>query len=238
MDNFVLASVIIYALLLISYMTCKALGRRTAFRGVNKVLLVLVYLALTVYAVLLNTDRYAVVVLVALVFTAGGDIFLLWGGNRKMFHCGVVSFGIGNALLIVFALYEYGWQWWSLLIFAFLYCLNLYLQYRKVYTYGSSKWFLNIYLIFVGYSGCLGLSNAIVSTATPGIDVRSRNVYVFYQRHIAGNVSFQITQSVRRCAKQSVLFRRYNACSSQFLYLILQPEAGTLPQFLNNFFLV
>lgn len=169
MDTFVLTSVIIYALLLISYMTCKALGRRTAFRGVNKVLLVLVYLALTVYAVLLNTDRYAVVVLVALVFTAGGDIFLLWGGNRKMFHCGVVSFGIGNALLIVFALYEYGWQWWSLLIFAFLYCLNLYLQYRKVYTYGSSKWFLNIYLIFVGYSGCLGLSNAIVSTATPAL---------------------------------------------------------------------
>ena len=49
MDTFVLTSVIIYALLLISYMTCKALGRRTAFRGVNKVLLVLVYLALTVY---------------------------------------------------------------------------------------------------------------------------------------------------------------------------------------------
>ena len=82
---------------------------------------------------------------------------------------GSMVFLIFLALLIVFALYEYGWQWWSLLIFAFLYCLNLYLQYRKVYTYGSSKWFLNIYLIFVGYSGCLGLSTAIVSTATPAL---------------------------------------------------------------------
>lgn len=169
MSKSIWAFIAIYSLLLIIYMVTKVVGRKSAFRAVNKLMLVIVYLAVIIYTIIKNQNVYNILALVALIFAGGGDAFLLLGGNRKLFHTGVVSFGIANFMLIVTSIALYGWQWWSIPIFVVLYCINLLLQYKEVYTYGKSKWFLNIYLIFVGYSGCLGLANAIVATTLPAI---------------------------------------------------------------------
>ena len=169
MSKSIWAFISIYCLLLVIYMVTKVVGRKSAFRAVNKMMLVIVYLAVVIYTIFKKADVYNILVLVALIFAGAGDAFLLCGSNRNMFHAGVVSFGISNFMLIVISLAMYGWQWWSIVIFVVLYCINVLLQYKEVYTYGKSKWFLNIYLIFVGYSGCLGLANAIVATTLPAI---------------------------------------------------------------------
>ena len=169
MSKSICAFISIYCLLLVIYMVTKVVGRKSAFRAVNKMMLVIVYLAVVIYTIFKKADVYNILVLVALIFAGAGDAFLLCGSNRNMFHAGVVSFGISNFMLIVISLAMYGWQWWSIVIFVVLYCINVLLQYKEVYTYGKSKWFLNIYLIFVGYSGCLGLANAIVATTLPAI---------------------------------------------------------------------
>lgn len=169
MSNAIWAFISIYCVLLVIYMITKVVGRKSAFRGVNKMMLVIVYLSVVIYTLFKGADTYKIVALIALVFAGAGDAFLLCTSNRNMFHAGVVSFGISNLLLIVLSVVMYGWQWWSIVIFVVLYCVNILLQYKEVYTYGKSKWFLNIYLIFVCYSGCLGLANAIVATALPAI---------------------------------------------------------------------
>ena len=169
MSKSIWAFISIYCLLLVIYMVTKVVGRKSAFRAVNKMMLVIVYLAVVIYTIFKKADVYNILVLVALIFAGAGDAFLLCVSNRNKFHAGVVSFGISNFMLIVISLAMYGWQWWSIVIFVVLYCINVLLQYKKVYTYGKSKWFLNIYLIFVGYSGCLGLANAIVATTLPAI---------------------------------------------------------------------
>lgn len=134
-------------------------------RGVVKMLAAAMFVALGVYGCVRSGGGLSVLVCIALFFAALGDLFLVFKDSKRMFVFGVMSFGTASLLLSVYSIVRFGWQWWSLLLFAVSVAANVLCQVFKVYRYGSLKVYLNVYTLLVGLCGTLGFSLACQGTA-------------------------------------------------------------------------
>lgn len=156
----------IYALLMIAYIITKALKVGKKRRGIIKMSLVAVFLAIAIYGVVINQSFATTwLCLFGLVFAGIGDFFLIFSDQRQKFHMGVVAFGISNILLIVYSVVRFGFSWWTLVPYLFFVTINIVAQRLNIYTYGSSKSYLNIYFPIVSLSGCIGLLLAFFATS-------------------------------------------------------------------------
>lgn len=88
----------------------------------------------------------------------------MFSDSRKAFNVGVISFGCASASLCVYSVLTYGFLWWALLIFSAFVTVTTICQIKKVFTYGQSAVYLNVYTVLVGLCGSLGLSVLFTST--------------------------------------------------------------------------
>ncbi|MCM1043504.1 MAG: lysoplasmalogenase [Corallococcus sp.] len=156
---FVIVVLCLYGVLLAAYMTLKGFGvKKLLVRGFVKMSLSALFVAMGIYGACVSSwSTLSVLVLVGLVFAGIGDYFLLYKESNK-FNCGIVSFGIANVFFIVCSVMRYGWNWISLPILAVLYAATVLGQKVKLFDYGSSVVYLNVYTAFVGYCGSLGIT--------------------------------------------------------------------------------
>ena len=161
---------IIYATFMLAYMTIKALGITQPYRGLVKVTLSTTFLGVGAYYVAINGWKFTDILLgVALVFAWIGDFLLIYKHKSNMFHAGCTAFGVANAFLVAHSVLKYTWQWWSLILFAVFMATIIYCQYKNVFSFGRSKWYLNFYSVTVGYNGFLGLAVALTTKTIPAL---------------------------------------------------------------------
>lgn len=134
-------------------------------RGVVKMIAAVMFVSLGVYGCVHLRGGLSILVCVALFFAAVGDLFLVFKADKRLFVCGVISFGVASLLLSLYSVLHFGWQWWSVILFAAVVTVNVLCQVFKVYSYGSLKWYLNVYTVLVGLCGTLGFSLACQGVA-------------------------------------------------------------------------
>lgn len=148
---------VFYGCLTLTLMILKLfrIGRRR--RGAVKMITSLSFVAAGIYGATLR-GGLSVLLCVGLIFASLGDFLLIFGGVRKYFVSGVISFGVASAAISVYSVLNYGWVWWSVIPYAAYVVFNIVAQKQKLYSYGSNKVVLNCYSLAVGVCGCLGLS--------------------------------------------------------------------------------
>lgn len=157
--------VVLFSALVLALIVLKLFKIGSRRRGVVKMLSAAMFVAVGVYGCVHNDGGLSVMACVALFFAALGDFFLVFKDSKRMFVCGVLSFGTASLLLSVYSILNFGWQWWSLLLFAVSVAVNVLCQVFKVYRYGSLKVYLNVYTVLVGFCGTLGFSLVCQGTA-------------------------------------------------------------------------
>ncbi len=154
----------LYGCLLSALILLKAFKVGNRRRGVVKMLLSCAFVAAGIFGCV-KSGGLDVVLAVALVFAAVGDLFLVFMDKRSMFIAGILSFSGASLLLSVYSVLQYGWYWWSAVIFVVVAAVGALGQIFGVYSFGSCKVYLNIYTLLVSVCGCLGLSLLCQGTA-------------------------------------------------------------------------
>lgn len=127
-------------------------------RGVIKMLASITFLTAGIWGCVYDDGGLSVFLPVGLFFAMLGDLFLVFMDKRQWFIAGVMSFAAASAILSVYSVLCYGWQWWSVLLFAVVTASSVLCQKFKVYDFGSYKTYLNVYTTLVSACGCLGFT--------------------------------------------------------------------------------
>lgn len=140
---------------LIAMKLCKIGNRR---RGVVKILTSASFVGAGIYACSTLGAGLHLVLFAGLVCAALGDVLLVFMDEHRFFVAGVLSFSVASLMFSVYSVLQYGWHWWSLLVFAAVEICNVVCQKAGVISYGKSKVYLNIYTVLVTACGALGLT--------------------------------------------------------------------------------
>lgn len=158
LKNFELVCLIIFLALTTTLILLKLFKVGNRRRGVIKMLAAFMFVMAGVYGVFIVQSPYCWLLLLGLCFAFIGDLLLVFMDKHAVFIAGVIAFSLASLTFSVYSVLAHGWKWWSLLIFAPLCAVNILLQYKKVFSFGSSVVYLNVYTILVGFCGAFGLS--------------------------------------------------------------------------------
>lgn len=138
-------------------------------RGVVKMLTAVCFLAIGVVGCIQRQGGLSVLLAVGLLFAALGDFCLVFMDDKRWFLAGVLSFSGASLTLSVYSLAEYssvwqrGWIWLALGVFALVAIGNVLGQKTKLYSFGKFFLPLNVYTVLVGLCASLGLTLCCLS---------------------------------------------------------------------------
>lgn len=100
----------------------------------------------------------AVVLSVGLCCASLGDLLLIYRSRHRLFVISVISFAFASAIISIYSIAQYGWRWWSSVIFGLYLFLVILGQRVSLFSFGRSKVVLNMYTAAVGICGSLGFT--------------------------------------------------------------------------------
>lgn len=156
---------VIYGCLTLALILLKVFKVGNRRRGVVKMLTSVTFAAVGIGGCVSLGGGMSVMVPVGLFFAMLGDLFLVFMDKRRWFIAGVLSFVMASLVLSVYSVLNFGWQWWSALLFVAVTAASVLCQKFKVYDFGSYKVYLNVYTTFVSACGTLGFSLACQGVA-------------------------------------------------------------------------
>lgn len=154
---FKISIISVFALLTVTLIILKGFRVSSRGRGVIKMLTAALFVATVIYGCLQHKGKYDFVLVIGLCFAFLGDLFLVFMDKRALFIAGVLSFAAASSTIFCYAVLEYGFNYWALLPLLILIVANIVCQAVRLYSYGSSIVYLNIYTLCVSLCGSLGL---------------------------------------------------------------------------------
>ncbi|MEG1528062.1 MAG: lysoplasmalogenase family protein [Clostridia bacterium] len=156
---------VVYAVLLFIYFFVEVRQNRTN-RIVVKTILAVLYFALAVVGSALNFTRpiIQIAMLVGLVFTLAGDIFLVTTNTKEGLVNGGIIFYVGNIALLATLVYminifgvPFTTYSWGLLGCFVLFILIIVAQRLKLISFGNSAWLVVAYLMTISICALLSI---------------------------------------------------------------------------------
>lgn len=156
---------VVYACLTVALITMKALNMGNRKRGVVKTITAVSFAVAGLLGCIKSGGGNFVIACIGLFFAAIGDVLLIFMDDRRWFVGGVLSFSMASLVLSVFSVVQYGFVWWSVIVFAVFAVANVLCQKFNVYSFGRNVVCLNIYTVLVAVCGSLGLTLIFQGTA-------------------------------------------------------------------------
>lgn len=148
----------IFAALTVTLIAMKLLNMSPRKRGVVKTVTSAAFVAAAVVGCVQKGGGLHILLAVGLLFAAVGDVLLIFMDDRRCFIAGVLAFSAASLTLSVYSVLQYGWTWWSAVVFVLSVAANAICQKAKVYSFGRYVWYLNVYTVLVSACGALGLT--------------------------------------------------------------------------------
>ena len=148
----------VFLIFLLGLVTLKYFKVDSRKRGAVKMVCSTLFVVAAILACTKNFSSWSLVLVIGVIFAFLGDLFLVFMDDRRWFLTGVIAFACSSLTLSVYSIANYGFAWWSIIVFVIFIVANVFCQLKGVYDFGRNIVYLNVYMVAVGLCGSLGVT--------------------------------------------------------------------------------